>query len=178
MSSLESCIVFRQEYTSSRIGDFRGCCAHLALSRSNVGLVNKQSLFGLGQQVPVPVADRIVQTVLNIVDDNLLAFLQFIARRSIVSILVRHHIQQLHRTMRSGRDGQRDIYTLTIGIRSTGVSGNILVVDIDRTLDEPVVGRHCTTWFYSSFILSTDVVAVVNDNLGTMYEVTRSLPFY
>ena len=40
------------------------------------------------------------------------------------------------------------------------------------------MGRYSATWFYLTFILSADVVAVVDDNLCAMYEVTGSFPFY
>ena len=76
--------------------------------------------------------------------------------------------------MRSGSNGQRDIHALAIGIRSTRIGRDILVVNIYRTLDEPVVGRHSII----TAVLSTDIVTVVDNCLCAMYEVTRGLPFY
>ena len=88
--------------------------------------------------------------VLHVVDDDLLVTLQLYTRSRIVGIFVWHHVEQLHRTVRGSRDGQRDVYRLTIGIRCSGVGRDKLVIDIDRTLDEPIVGRYGTTGFYRS----------------------------
>ena len=106
--------------------------------------------------------------IFHVVDNHLLITPQNYARCRIVSILVRHHVEQLHGTMRGCRDGQRNIYRLTVGIRSTRISGDVLVIHIDRTLDEPIVSRHGIT----ATVLSTDIIAVVDDNLGAVYEVS------
>ena len=112
--------------------------------------------------------------VFHFVDDNLLVRSNFRARSRVVSILVRHHVEQLHRTVRSSRDGQRNINCLAVRVRCSGVCRDKLVIDINRTLDEPVVSRYGV----GAFILTADVVAVVNNSLRTVYEVTCRLPFY
>ena len=104
VSSLCAVIIFRQ-HNRTRRDDVSILAAVLTISNGDIGLVHKQLLLRLGQQVPVPIADRIVQAILNIVDDYLLALLKFLARRSIVCILVWHDVQQLHRTVRGSRDG-------------------------------------------------------------------------
>ena len=121
MGCLEGFILARQEYAFGR-DNVNVLAAILAIRGGDICLVNKQLLLRLGQQVPIPIADGIVQVIGGFVDHDLLALLQFIARRSIISVLVGHHVEQLHGTMRSGRDGQRNIYRLTIGIRSTRIS--------------------------------------------------------
>ena len=75
--------------------------------------------------------------------------------------------------MRRWRDGQRDVNRLAKGIRITRIGRDVLVVDIDSTLDEPIVGRYSI----QSRILVTNVVAVVDNGLRTVYEVTWCLPF-
>ena len=75
--------------------------------------------------------------------------------------------------MRSRRNGQRNLYALTIGIGSSRIGRDILVVNINLTLDEPVVGRNATL-----SILTADIITVVDNGLCAMYEVTRRLPFH
>ena len=58
-------------------------------------------------------------------------------------------------------DGDRDLHCLAVGVGCAGVGGDILVVDIDGTADEPVVGGN----FTSAHITGTHVVAVVHDGL-------------
>ena len=131
MSILEGSILARQQHTIGREGNGAGALTYPTFSRCDIGLVNKQFLLRLGQQVPVPIADGVVFVIFHVVDNHLLITPQNYARCRIVSILVRHHVEQLHGTMRGCRDGQRNIYRLTIGIRSTCISRDILVVDID-----------------------------------------------
>ena len=79
--------------------------------------------------------------------------------------------------MRCCRDGQRNFHRLAVGVGSSGVGGDILVIDIYRTLDIPVVGRYGATGSHRSFILAADVVAVVDNHLCAVHEVTAGLPF-
>ena len=76
--------------------------------------------------------------------------------------------------MRSSGDGQRNINRLTVCIWCTRIGRDILVINIYRTLDEPVVGRHGISFF----IFTADVVAVVDNRLRTVDEVTSCLPFH
>ena len=112
--------------------------------------------------------------ILHFVDDYLLALLQLNTRSRVVGIFIWHHVEQLHCTMRSSRDGERNVNSLAIGIRSSGIGRDILVINIYRTLDEPVVGRNSI----AAFILTADVVAVVDNRLRTVYKVSRCLPFH
>ena len=70
--------------------------------------------------------------------------------------------------MRSSSDGQRNVHRLAVCIRRAGVSRDILVIDIYRTLDEPVVCRNGI----ATFIFTADVVTVIDNRLRTVYEVT------
>ena len=110
--------------------------------------------------------------ILHIVDDNLLVRSNYLTRSRVVSILVRHHVEQFHRTVRSCSDGQWDIHRLAVCVRRSGIGRDILIINIYRTLDEPVVGRNSI----SACVLTADVVAVVDNGLRTVYEVTRCLP--
>ena len=112
--------------------------------------------------------------ILHIVDDNLLIRSHWRSGNRIVSVFVWHHVEQLHRTVRSSGDGQRNIHRLAVCVRCTGIGRDILVIDIYRTLDEPVVGRNGIT----TFIFTADVVAVVDNGLRTVDEVTGGLPFH
>ena len=76
--------------------------------------------------------------------------------------------------MRGGSDGQRNVHHLTISVRCSGIGGDVLVVDIDITLDEPVVGGNLII----THVLATDVVTVVNDGQRAVYEVARRLPVH
>ena len=76
--------------------------------------------------------------------------------------------------MRGGSDGQRNVHHLTVSVRCSGIGGDVLVVDIDVTLDEPVVCGH-PSWIHIS---AADVVAVVDDGQRAMYEVARGFPLF
>ena len=167
VSSLQGIVISRQHHRTSR-DESRILATILAVSDGDVCLIDKQVLLRAGQQVPIPVVDRIVQVILHIVDDHLLAFLEFHARSRPIGILVRHHVEQFHRTMRSGRDGQWDVHRLAICVRCSGICRDILVVDIYRTLDEPVV---CGNGIRTA-IPAADIIAVVNNRLRTVDEVS------
>ena len=98
VSSFQCFVFIRQHHCSGR-DDADILAAVLAVSDGDVCLIDKQILLRTGQQEPIPVVDRIVQMVLHFIDDHLLALLQFHARSGIVSILIRHHVEQLHRTV-------------------------------------------------------------------------------
>ena len=68
----------------------------------------------------------------------------------------------------------QDADSLAEGIRIACIGRDILVVDVDSTLDEPVVGRYRT---FANLILATNVIAVINNGLRAVNEVTRGLPF-
>ena len=110
--------------------------------------------------------------ILHIVDDNLLVRSNFLTRSRVVSILVRHHVEQFHRTVRSSRNRQRDINGLAVCVRRTSIGRNILIIYIYRTLNEPVVGRNSII----ACIFTADVVAVIDNGLCAVYKVTRCLP--
>ena len=116
--------------------------------------------------------------VLHIIDNHFIITFQFLLCRTIIGriicIAVRLYIQQSHRTMRGRCDGQRDVNRLTVCIRGTRVGRHILVVDIDLTLDEPIVGRH----LICALILTTHIIAVVDNRLFAVYKVTRTLPLH
>ena len=75
------------------------CAVNLTGNAVRIGLLHKQFLFILAQQIPIPVADGVVLVVCLAIDNHLLAIAQFYARLCVVSIAVRHHVQQLHLTM-------------------------------------------------------------------------------
>ena len=165
--SLDGFIVSRQQ---DRIGwEFIiSSFVVLVLGYADIRHRLKQSSFSRSQFIPIPITDRIVQLVFYIVDNQFLITTQLHTIRIIIGISVGLYIQQLHSAMRSSRDGQRKIHHLTVGIGRTGISRDILVIDIDRTPDIPVVGRH-TVW---AFIPMADVIAVVYDGLRTVHKVT------
>ena len=148
------------------------CVADLAAVVGDVCLFHEQLFLRVTQQVPVPIADGCVLVIVDVVDVHLLAKFQWHARRSVVRIAVGHDVHQFHAAVRGSGDGQRYLHGLAVGIRRTGVGRYILVVDIDLSLDVPVVGRHGIV----ALILTADVVAVVDDGLRAVYEVARGLP--
>ena len=154
--------------------------ANLTVFLDIVRVFDEEGFFCRCQQIPVPIADRCVKTVFYLVNLYLSVRGQLIlyvaSIDGIVSILVRHDVEQLHRSVRGGRNGQRNLHLLAVGVGGSGVGRDELVVDVDGTLDVPVVGRHGTTGLFDSLILGTDVIAVVNDGLRAVYEVTRCLP--
>ena len=147
--------------------------ANLTTVVGDISLLHKQFFLGVTQQTPVPIADGVVFVILNIVDVCLLAKLQWYAGRRIEGITVGHDVQQFHAAVRSGSDSQRDLHGLTIGIWSTGVGRDILVVDVYLSLDVPIVCGHGIV----AAIFTADVIAVVDDGLRAMDEVAGSLPF-
>ena len=78
--------------------------------------------------------------------------------------------------MRCSSNGQRYIHSLTVGIRRTGIGRDVLVVDVGSTLDVPVVSGHTARSLIAVHIPITYIIAVVDDGLRAMYEVTRTLP--
>ena len=168
MIYLSSCrpqtgIIIRQQHRTGCISGF----TYLTVCNADIGLVYEQRLFRRAQFIPVPVTDRRIQFVGNIVDDNLSVILELHARRCIVGILVGHHIQQLHRTMRCSCNGQRYVHRLAVGIWCSCISGNKLVIDVNLSLNIPIMSRHCIRFL----ILTTDVIAVVNNGLCAMHKV-------
>ena len=140
----------------------------------DIRLIHKQCLFSLAQLIPVPITDWVVQIVGDVVNHQFLLWIKFIQIRvTIICIFVFLYINQLNPAMRCSGNSQWQIYRLAIGIRCSRISRDILVIDIDRALDVPVVGGHSIV----SHILVTNIVAVVNNGLRTVYEVTRGLPF-
>ena len=75
--------------------------------------------------------------------------------------------------MRGCTDGDGQFNGLAICVRYTRVCRDVLVVDIHRTGDIPVVGRYAICFLVSV----ADVIAVVDDGLRAVDEVTRGLPF-
>ena len=115
--------------------------------------------------------------VFHILDDQFAFRCQLLLTLGIISriegITVRLHGEQFHRAVRSSGDGQRNVHRLTIGIRCTRISRDILVINIDLSLDEPVMGRNSI----AALVLCTLIVTVIDDGLCAVYEVTRCLPF-
>ena len=91
--------------------------------------------------------------------------------RCLRGIQIRLHVLQRNLAARGGRDSQRDVHRLGVGIRCTGISRDIFVVNVNVTLDIPVVGRVCVV----AVILVSYRVAVIDNALGVVDEVTRSL---
>ena len=60
---------------------------------------------------------------------------------SIISIEIGLHIEQFQFTIRTSRYGKRNLHFLTIGSSRTCISRNRLIVNVNLTLDEPVVCR-------------------------------------
>ena len=168
MSVFQRIVFTWQQYGALRIGG----SAYLTVGYGDIGFIHEEASLRRCQHVPVPIGDGVVQLVRHIVDDHLLAFLQRHAGRRIVGIEVLLHRHQLHLAVRGSGDGQRDVNHLAIGIGGTGIGRDILVIDIYRALDVPIVGGHPGS---ASLVSCTDVVAVVDDGLRAMYEVTRRL---
>ena len=92
-------------------------------------------------------------------------------------MVVRLNLQKRHPAVRSRGDGERDVDHFIIGIGRTGISRDVLVVDIYRTLDVPIVGWNTVGCLVLSLVLATNVVAVVDDGLAAMHKVAGRLPF-
>ena len=160
-----------QHGVSLRIGHI----ANLALCHGGVGLAHKLHLVGIAELHPIPVADGVVDVVGDVVDEHGLIGLQLglalTAYRLIVSIEVGLDVLDGNLAMRGGRDGEGDVHRLAIGVGRTRVGRDVLVVDIDATLDVPIVCG-CSVL---ALIFSGSGVAVVDNLLCTVDEVTRGL---
>ena len=171
--SLQRFVFTGQQHRSSLIGHRSGAIAIGTVGNNGVGLWDKQLLFCCGELAVVPIADGIVKPVLDITKFYLVVLTEFclclIGIDRIVSIVVRHHVQQRHLTVRSRSDGQRDADSLAESVRTACIGRDILVVNIDSTLDEPVVGRYGT---FAHLILATNIITVVDNGLRAVYEVT------
>ena len=154
--------------------------ANLTVLLDVIGVFDEEVPLRRRQQIPIPITDGRVKRIFHLANHECAVSskrcLCGTVVERIVSILVRHNVEQLHRTMRGCRDGQRYLHLLAVGIGRAGIGRDILVVDVDRTLDVPVVGGYGSAGYFATFILSTDVIAVVDDGLGAMHEVARSLP--
>ena len=125
--------------------------------------------------MPIPPSDDVVELVghtlvidLHTVCANLLCLFKI----TIVSIEARLYVEQLQLTIRTGRDGQRNLHLLRVCGSRTGICRYYLVVDIYLTLDIPVVSRR----LHITIVIDTVVgVAVIDDALRLMDEVARGL---
>ena len=94
------CFVFTWQH--HRTGRNRICAltAILTVSDGDIRLFYEQVALSGRQQVPVPIADRIVQMVFYILDDQLAFGRQFLLTlgiiNRIVSITVGLHVEELH----------------------------------------------------------------------------------
>ena len=139
--------VTREQYCAS----MDGVIAYLTVGCDHVGLIHEELSFMCGEGLPIPEVDGIVAAVFGLTKLYLARFTQLLrcAARvdGIVGIEIGLNIQQRHLTVGGRGDGQRDADDFAVGVRRAGVCGDILVVDIDGTLDEPVVGGHTVGFF-------------------------------
>ena len=166
----QSLILALQQYRV--FGDY--LIANLTFRYGHIRIPLKELLLGIAQQAPVPVTDGVVLLISDIVDDQFLACCQFhvVCLVLPVGIEVRLNVEQRHRAVRGGGDGERYVHRLAVGVGRAGIGRDELVVDVDRTLDIPVVGGYGIV----ALILAADVIAVVDDGLRAVHEVARCLP--
>ena len=138
-------------------------------------LLDEVLLFVLCQLVPIPPRDDIVQ----LIGHTLIVHLHTIRTHpcglliiTIVGIQAGLYVEQFQLTVRACRDGQRNLHLLRVGCSRTSVSRYHLVVDINLTLDIPIVSRR----LHITVVIDAVVgIAVVHNTLRLMDEVTRGL---
>ena len=163
----DGCIGIRQQYLVGR--EFISCLLSIfVLGYADIRLRHKQSLLGSSQFIPVPITDGRVQRIFNVVDDQLLIATERLIVRIIIGIAVGLYVKQLHVTVRGSGDGQRNIHLLAVSVCCASICRDVLVIDIYRTLNVPVVGGN----FVCTHVFVADVVAVINNGLRAVYEVT------
>ena len=145
-----------------------GCHAHH-------GLGHEVALLGIGQTCVLPIVDDIVQVVGLCTVVHLYAiFADGISAAIPIGIEVGLHIEQHQLAMRAGGDGERDLHLLLIGRGTAGIGRHYLVVDVDGTLDKPVVSVRVHVG--AGGVLGIVGIAVVDDGLARVVdEVTRGL---
>ena len=143
------------------------------------GFLDEELLLVGAQLAPVPIADDVVQHERLGAVVHLHAVLADLCRLSsigIVGIEVGLHVDELQLAVRTGGNGQRDVLLAGVGRRRAGIGRHHLVVDVDATLDIPVVGLRVVG--RAGPVLQVAGVAVVDDDLTRVVdEVARSLDF-
>ena len=176
---IKQCFVFLGQHHVA--GGIEGV-PDLAAVGGDVCLVDEQLLLRVAQHEVVPVGDGVVELVGDVAQHNLVIALERCLRRAVVrrvvGIVVGLHLQELHPAVRGRGDGERDVDHLAVGVGHTGVGRDVLVVDIDGALDEPIVCRHTVGGQVVRLVSVADVVAVIDDGLGAVYEVARRLPLF
>ena len=118
--------------------------ANLTLLDDGIGLAYESCLLCGSQGRVVPEADGLVELIVLTVDfQRLLGVIaaQFLMILVIVSIVVGLHVGQRETAVGTSLDGQRDGHRLRVGRSGARVGRDVLVVDVDSTLDVPVVCR-------------------------------------
>ena len=153
----------------------------------DIGLRDEALAVLVRHEVPVPPGDDLVQcvAVALVVHPHLLYLLAVLVEVANllrvlsvgpVGVEVGLHVEQLQAAMRGGGDGQRQVDGLRVGVGRAGVGRHLLVVDVHLALHVPVVGLGVV-------VRADDVgivrgVAVVDNGLRRVDEVTRGLPFH
>ena len=179
---LQLLIVSRQEDGILRIG----LVANLTLGDGEIGVGHEVTLVDLAQLQPIPIGNGVIEMEGLVVVDNhavgLLGLVGILQRRTIllvglgrivVGIEVHLHILELHLTEGGGSDVQRDLLGLAVSVRHTCIGGDILIVDVAGTTDEPVVGR-CGI---RTTVGIAGGIAVVDNLFLVVYEVSGGLHF-
>ena len=125
--------------------------------------------------MPIPPRDHIVQVIghtfvvhLHTISIDLRGTVVI----RIVSIEIRLYVEQLQLTIRTCRDGKRNLHLLRVSRSRTCISRHHLVVDINLAFDVPIVCRR----LHIAVVIDTIVgVAVVNDTFRLVDEVARGL---
>ena len=182
MGGLQLLVVGGQEYRSLRIG----LVADLTLGDGQIGVGDEVTLVYLTQLHPVPITDGVVEMIGHIVVDQhavvILGLIGILQRRAvflvglgrvIVGVEVHLHVLEFHLTVRGCIDVQRYLLGLAVGVSHTGIGGDILIVDVTGTTDEPVMGGGGIR----TLVGIAGGIAVVDDLLHVMHEVTGGLHF-
>ena len=165
-------VIRRQQDGALRIGGI----ADLTLGNRGIYLIHEARLVDGRERLVSPVVDRIASLVGDIVDDDTALIAKGCSLIIIISIAVGLDLAQRHPTMRGSRDGERDVHRLGISVGRAGIGRDILVVDVDRALDIPVVSLRIGR---IGLDVGIDVrIAVVDNLLGVVDEVTRSLHLF
>ena len=146
-----------------------------------VGLGDELLLVLIAEHLIVPVSDGVVEVVGDVVGHEVLVLAKTQTRSgvgcavvvSVVGIEVGLHFRHRQLAVGVGRDGQGQADILAVGRGRTCEGGDVLVIDVDATLDVPVVCGHLP----DPVEAVGEGVAVVDNAFRVMDEVTGGLYF-
>ena len=166
--------IFGQQYQTFFVVGFAG----LGIANGHISRIDKVRLVGDRKLRPIPVTDRIVLMISVFFNQDTIVGSQHsiaIVFTYEISIFIGVDALQGHTAFGTGSNGKRNVDVLFVCLRRTGVTRNILIVDIEVTTDIPEVGLRIIIAIVGMVVVTTAGETIVHNALGRMHKVSRSL---